>query len=76
MTPLYQHAAVGPSGDACKLQTVLESIQKNIHSSSHIFKLASLPDITLLKVSLELGLQVRTRTHAQAHTRTRTHTVL
>uniref|UniRef100_A0A8C6LA25 Zinc finger SWIM-type containing 6 n=1 Tax=Nothobranchius furzeri TaxID=105023 RepID=A0A8C6LA25_NOTFU len=56
-------------GDACKLQTVLESIQKNIHSSSHIFKLAqdafkiatlmdSLPDLTLLKVSLELGLQV------------------
>uniref|UniRef100_A0A3B4U8K1 Zinc finger SWIM-type containing 6 n=1 Tax=Seriola dumerili TaxID=41447 RepID=A0A3B4U8K1_SERDU len=56
-------------GDAHKLQTVLESIQKNIHSSSHIFKLAqdafkiatlmdSLPDITLLKVSLELGLQV------------------
>uniref|UniRef100_A0A671MYM5 Zinc finger SWIM domain-containing protein 6-like n=1 Tax=Sinocyclocheilus anshuiensis TaxID=1608454 RepID=A0A671MYM5_9TELE len=51
------------------LETVLESIQKNIHSSSHIFKLAqdafkiatlmdSLPDITLLKVSLELGLQV------------------
>ncbi|KAL0183224.1 hypothetical protein M9458_022599, partial [Cirrhinus mrigala] len=50
------------------LETVLESIQKNIHSSSHIFKLAqdafkiatlmdSLPDITLLKVSLELGLQ-------------------
>jgi len=57
------------SGDARKLETVLESIQKNIHSSSHIFKLAqdafkiatlmdSLPDITLLKVSLELGLQV------------------
>uniref|UniRef100_A0A3Q3A4X6 Zinc finger SWIM-type containing 6 n=1 Tax=Kryptolebias marmoratus TaxID=37003 RepID=A0A3Q3A4X6_KRYMA len=56
-------------GDACKLQMVLESIQKNIHSSSHIFKLAqdafkiatlmdNLPDITLLKVSLELGLQV------------------
>uniref|UniRef100_A0A7N6BQ55 SWIM-type domain-containing protein n=1 Tax=Anabas testudineus TaxID=64144 RepID=A0A7N6BQ55_ANATE len=56
-------------GDARRLQTVLESIQKNIHSSSHIFKLAqdafkiatlmdSLPDITLLKVSLELGLQV------------------
>uniref|UniRef100_A0A665WV15 Zinc finger SWIM domain-containing protein 6-like n=1 Tax=Echeneis naucrates TaxID=173247 RepID=A0A665WV15_ECHNA len=56
-------------GDARKLQTVLESIQKNIHSSSHIFKLAqdafkiatlmdSLPDLTLLKVSLELGLQV------------------
>uniref|UniRef100_A0AAQ5XY27 SWIM-type domain-containing protein n=1 Tax=Amphiprion ocellaris TaxID=80972 RepID=A0AAQ5XY27_AMPOC len=56
-------------GDPRKLETVLESIQKNIHSSSHIFKLAqdafkiatlmdSLPDITLLKVSLELGLQV------------------
>ncbi|XP_044029155.1 zinc finger SWIM domain-containing protein 6 [Siniperca chuatsi] len=56
-------------GDARKLETVLESIQKNIHSASHIFKLAqdafkiatlmdSLPDITLLKVSLELGLQV------------------
>ncbi|XP_061656282.1 zinc finger SWIM domain-containing protein 6 [Phyllopteryx taeniolatus] len=56
-------------GDARKLQTVLESIQKNIHSSSHIFKLAQdafkiatlmdgLPDLTLLKVSLELGLQV------------------
>lgn len=57
-------------GDSRRLETVLESIQKNIHSSSHIFKLAqdafkiatlmdSLPDITLLKVSLELGLQVR-----------------
>uniref|UniRef100_A0A8C7ZZ57 Zinc finger SWIM-type containing 6 n=1 Tax=Oryzias sinensis TaxID=183150 RepID=A0A8C7ZZ57_9TELE len=56
-------------GDTCKLQIVLESIQKNIHSSSHNFKLAqdafkiatlmeSLPDLTLLKVSLELGLQV------------------
>lgn len=56
-------------GDAHKLETVLESIQKNIHSASHIFKLAqdafkiatlmdSLLDITLLKVSLELGLQV------------------
>ncbi|KAM3600096.1 uncharacterized protein V6R79_017461 [Siganus canaliculatus] len=56
-------------GDARRLETVLESIQKNIHSASHIFKLAqdafkiatlmdSLPDITLLKVSLELGLQV------------------
>lgn len=60
--------AVSP-GDARKLETVLESIQKNIHSASHIFKLAqdafkiatlmdSLQDITLLKVSLELGLQV------------------
>ncbi|KAI3362081.1 hypothetical protein L3Q82_012404 [Scortum barcoo] len=61
--------STAPSGDARKLETVLESIQKNIHSASHIFKLAqdafkiatlmdSLPDITLLKVSLELGLQV------------------
>lgn len=61
--------AVCPPGDAHKLETVLESIQKNIHSAAHIFKLAqdafkiatlmdSLPDITLLKVSLELGLQV------------------
>lgn len=61
-------------GDSRRLETVLESIQKNIHSSSHIFKLAqdafkiatlmdSLPDITLLKVSLELGLQVRKHAH-------------
>lgn len=61
--------AVCRPGDARKLETMLESIQKNIHSASHIFKLAqdafkiatlmdSLPDITLLKVSLELGLQV------------------
>lgn len=61
--------AVCHPGDARKLETVLESIQKNIHSASHIFKLAqdafkiatlmdSLLDITLLKVSLELGLQV------------------
>lgn len=63
-------------GDARRLETVLESIQKNIHSSSHIFKLAqdafkiatlmdSLPDITLLKVSLELGLQVHA--HSPSH---------
>lgn len=62
-----------PPGDARKLETMLESIQKNIHSASHIFKLAqdafkiatlmdSLPDITLLKVSLELGLQVNNST--------------
>lgn len=61
--------AVCHPGDARKLETMLDSIQKNIHSASHIFKLAqdafkiatlmdSLPDITLLKVSLELGLQV------------------
>ena len=65
----------------------MESIQRNIHSSSHIFKLAqdafkigtlmdSLPDITLLKVSLELGLQVshtHTDTHIYIYT---THTLL
>lgn len=65
-------------GDSRRLETVLESIQKNIHSSSHIFKLAqdafkiatlmdSLPDITLLKVSLELGLQVRKHAHDVWH---------
>lgn len=48
---------------------MLEAIQKNIHSSSLIFKLAqdafkiatpadNPPDITLLNVALELGLQV------------------
>lgn len=63
-------------GDARKLETVLESIQKNIHSASHIFKLAqdafkiatlmdSLPDLTLLKVSLELGLQVNNTNNIQ-----------
>ncbi|XP_077353059.1 zinc finger SWIM domain-containing protein 6-like isoform X1 [Festucalex cinctus] len=56
-------------GDVHKLQTVLESIQTNVHSSSHIFKLAQdafkmatltdgLPELTLLKVSLQLGIQV------------------
>uniref|UniRef100_A0AAX7TJH9 ZSWIM4-8 C-terminal domain-containing protein n=1 Tax=Astatotilapia calliptera TaxID=8154 RepID=A0AAX7TJH9_ASTCA len=56
-------------GDMLRLRTVLEAIQKNIHSSSLIFKLAqdafkiatpaeSPPDITLLNVALELGLQV------------------
>lgn len=50
---------------------MLEAIQKNIHSSSLIFKLAqdafkiatpadSPSDITLLNVALELGLQVMT----------------
>lgn len=59
---------------------MLESIQKNIHSASHIFKLAqdafkiatlmdSLPDITLLKVSLELGLQVNNSAQSRAASR-------
>lgn len=66
---ILNYSCVCTTGDSRRLETVLESIQKNIHSSSHIFKLAqdafkiatlmdSLPDITLLKVSLELGLQV------------------
>ncbi|XP_038269469.2 zinc finger SWIM domain-containing protein 5 isoform X2 [Dermochelys coriacea] len=56
-------------GDMLRLRTVLEAIQKNIHSSALIFKLAqdafkiatpadSNPDTTLLNVALELGLQV------------------
>ncbi|XP_072366838.1 zinc finger SWIM domain-containing protein 5 isoform X2 [Scyliorhinus torazame] len=56
-------------GDMLRLRTVLEAIRKNIHSSSLIFKLAQdafkiatpadiPPDITLLNVALELGLQV------------------
>uniref|UniRef100_A0A8C8SQ20 Zinc finger SWIM-type containing 5 n=1 Tax=Pelusios castaneus TaxID=367368 RepID=A0A8C8SQ20_9SAUR len=56
-------------GDMLRLRTVLEAIQKNIHSSSLIFKLAqdafkiatpadNNPDTTLLNVALELGLQV------------------
>lgn len=58
-----------PVGDMLRLRTVLEAIQKNIHSSSLIFKLAqdafkiatpadNPSDITLLNVALELGLQV------------------
>ena len=58
-----------PPGDMLRLRTVLEAVQKNIHSSSLIFKLAQdafkiatpgdhPPDITLLNVALELGLQV------------------
>ncbi|XP_061488768.1 zinc finger SWIM domain-containing protein 5 isoform X3 [Rhineura floridana] len=56
-------------GDMLRLRTVLEAIQKNIHSSSLIFKLAqdafkiatpadNNSDTTLLNVALELGLQV------------------
>ncbi|XP_049735079.1 zinc finger SWIM domain-containing protein 5 isoform X2 [Elephas maximus indicus] len=56
-------------GDTLRLQTILEAIQKHIHSSSLIFKLAqdafkiatptdNSTDSTLLNVALELGLQV------------------
>lgn len=62
------HPCLHP-GDMLHLRTVLEAIQKNIHSSSLIFKLAqdafkiatpadSNSDTTLLNVALELGLQV------------------
>lgn len=60
-----------PIGDTVRLRTILEAIQKHIHSSSLIFKLAqdafkiatptdSSTDSTLLNVALELGLQVWT----------------
>ncbi|MGH0169951.1 UNVERIFIED_CONTAM: hypothetical protein FKN15_077198 [Acipenser sinensis] len=56
-------------GDPKWLRTVLGSIQQNIHSPALLFKLAqdackaatppsSAPDLTLLNVALELGLQV------------------
>ncbi|XP_032016528.1 zinc finger SWIM domain-containing protein 5 isoform X1 [Hylobates moloch] len=56
-------------GDTLRLRTILEAIQKHIHSSSLIFKLAqdafkiatptdNSTDSTLLNVALELGLQV------------------
>lgn len=62
-----------------RLRTVLEAIQKNIHSSSLIFKLAqdafkiatpadSPSDITLLNVALELGLQVMTVSYSTMST--------
>jgi hypothetical protein len=55
-----------------RLRTVLESSQRHIHSSSHLFKLAqdafrfATPENgprhpTLLSVAFELGLQVRKR---------------
>ncbi|XP_019486444.1 PREDICTED: zinc finger SWIM domain-containing protein 5 [Hipposideros armiger] len=58
-----------PIGNTVRLRTILEAIQKHIHSSSLIFKLAqdafkiatptdSSTDSTLLNVALELGLQV------------------
>lgn len=69
LTPLLHACVLLPAGDMLRLRTVLEAIQKNIHSSSLIFKLAqdafkiatpadSPSDITLLNVALELGLQV------------------
>lgn len=56
-------------GEVMRLRTVLESSQRHIHSSSHLFKLAqdafrfATPENgprhpTLLSVAFELGLQV------------------
>lgn len=56
-------------GEVLRLRTVLESAQRHIHSSSHLFKLAqdafrfATPENgprhpTLLSVAFELGLQV------------------
>jgi hypothetical protein len=58
------------AGEVLRLRTVLESAQRHIHSSSHLFKLAqdafrfATPENgprhpTLLSVAFELGLQVK-----------------
>lgn len=58
------------TGEVVRLRTVLESAQRHIHSSSHLFKLAqdafrfATPENgprhpALLSVAFELGLQVR-----------------
>lgn len=60
-------------GEIMRLRTVLESAQRHIHSSSHLFKLAqdafrfATPEnsprhSTLLSVAFELGLQVTSNT--------------
>lgn len=59
-----------PAGELLRLRTVLQSAQRHIHSSSHLFKLAqdafrfATPENgprhpPLLTVAFELGLQVR-----------------
>ncbi len=64
------------SDDMLRLRTVLDSAQRNIHSSSQLFKLAqdafkiATPTenprhMPLLNAGLELGLQVRTRYSTQ-----------
>ncbi|XP_039276000.1 LOW QUALITY PROTEIN: zinc finger SWIM domain-containing protein 5 [Nilaparvata lugens] len=69
-------------GDMMRLRTVLESSQRHIHSSSHLFKLAqdafrfATPDPntrhqTLLSVSFELGLQVMRMTLSSVNWRRR-----
>ena len=69
-------------GDINRLRTVLESAQRNIHSSSHLFKLAqdafrfATPQDgprhpTLLNVAFELGLQVMRMTLSSVNWRRR-----
>ena len=69
-------------GDIHRLRTVLESAQRNIHSSSHLFKLAqdafrfATPQDgprhpTLLNVAFELGLQVMRMTLSSVNWRRR-----
>jgi len=69
-------------GDISRLRTVLESSQRNIHSSSHLFKLAqdafrfATPQDgprhpTLLNVAFELGLQVMRMTLSSVNWRRR-----
>lgn len=69
-------------GDITRLRTVLESAQRNIHSSSHLFKLAqdafrfATPQDgprhpTLLNVAFELGLQVMRMTLSSVNWRRR-----
>uniref|UniRef100_T1IH18 SWIM-type domain-containing protein n=1 Tax=Strigamia maritima TaxID=126957 RepID=T1IH18_STRMM len=68
--------------DILRLRTVLETSQRNIHSSSHLFKLAqdafrfaTPPDgarhVTLLNVAFELGLQVMRMTLSSLNWRRR-----
>lgn len=70
------------SGEVMRLRTVLESSQRHIHSSSHLFKLAqdafrfATPENgprhpTLLSVAFELGLQVMRMTLSSLNWRRR-----
>jgi hypothetical protein len=65
----YIYVTAHVAGEVLRLRTVLESAQRHIHSSSHLFKLAqdafrfATPENgprhpTLLSVAFELGLQV------------------
>lgn len=71
-----------PAGEGLRLRTVLESAQRHIHSSSHLFTLAqdvfrvATPEAaprhaTLLSVAFELGLQVMRMTLSSLNWRRR-----